>query len=368
MKTNELILLAAVAAVVACTPKPKSTTVIDGVIPAGLDEVWVTSVDSSIDTVVVAEDGKFHFEIPTDLTTLLSFVAGDCAIQLIPDGTPLNVVLSDSSYVDSAKPKKSLMERYKAYVEETYKMQEDFLSSVEEIYDDSGLDEMTKEEQVNSLAEEKMGEIKKYSLDILNAEKSNVLGLIALLNAAETLEDGELEQALGVLEAPMKNSPDIAVLSKGLNARNQTTPGDSMKDFSWENVKGFTRSGEPVTEYTSLSSYVGLGKYTLVDFWASWCQPCKAQVPYLQVAAETYPELLDVVSIAVWDEPSASIDTAKVHKMNWTLLTNAGKEATDAYGFDSIPTIILFSPDGVILERGLYGPEILDALSRHLDD
>lgn len=368
MKTNKLTILAAVVIFAACTPNPKPITIIDGEIPSGLDEVWVTSVDSQLDTVVAAEGGVFHFETPTDVTTLLSFVAGDCAIQVIPDGTPLKLVLSDSSYVNSDNPRKSVMERYTAYLDETCRMQEEFLEQAREIYDDSDLDEMVKEEQINSLAEEKMGQMKKYSLEVLNREKANIVGLVALLNAAEALEDEELEQALGVLAAPMKNSPDVAVLSKGLNARNQTTPGDTMKDFSWENVKGFTPSGDPVTEYTSLSSYVGLGKYTLVDFWASWCQPCKAQVPYLKAAAESYPEALDVVSIAVWDEPSASIDTAKVHNMDWTLLTNAGKEATDAYGFDSIPTIILFNPDGVILEKGLYGPEILEALSRHIGD
>lgn len=370
MKTRALIILAAAAIVAACGPKPKTATitVIDGEVPAGLDEVWVASADSKVDTSVVATDGKFHFEIPTDVTTLLSFVAGDCAVQLIPDGTHLNVVLADSSYVNSATPKKSLMERLKTYMDDTYRMQEEFTSGMEAIYDGSDLDEYAKEDQAEEFVKEKMNEIKTYSLDVLNREKDNVLGLIALLNAVEVLEDAELEQALGVLGTALKKNPDIAELTRGLNARNQTSPGEMMKDFSWENVKSYSSIGAPVTEYTSLSSYVGLGKYTLVDFWASWCAPCKAQVPYLKAAAETWPQMLDVVSIAVWDDPKASIDTAAVHGMDWTLLTNAGKEATDAYGFDSIPTIILFSPDGVILEKGLQGQDIIDAVSKHIDE
>ena len=110
---------------------------------------------------------------------------------------------------------------------------------------------------------------------------------------------------------------------------------------------------------SSLSDYVGQGKYILVDFWASWCGPCRREMPNIKSVWEKYHgDKFDVLSIAVWDNPSDSALAAEELGICWNQIVNAQKVPTTLYGIESIPTLILFAPDGKIVARGIRGPEI----------
>ena len=110
---------------------------------------------------------------------------------------------------------------------------------------------------------------------------------------------------------------------------------------------------------TRLSDYVGKGKYVLADFWASWCGPCREEIPNLIAAYEKYKSKgLAVLGIAVSDKPEATTQVIKELKIPYPQILNSQKIATDLYGIESIPEIILFAPDGTILTRGLRGEEI----------
>lgn len=108
-----------------------------------------------------------------------------------------------------------------------------------------------------------------------------------------------------------------------------------------------------------LSDYVGKGKYVLVDFWASWCGPCKAEIPNLINVYNRYKgEKFEVLGVATWDKPK---DTEKaVQQMNipYPQIINAQKAGSDAYGIVGIPQIILFGPDGKIIKRNLRGEAV----------
>ena len=114
-----------------------------------------------------------------------------------------------------------------------------------------------------------------------------------------------------------------------------------------------------------LSDYVGKGKYVLVDFWASWCSPCKAEIPNLIKVYEKYKgDKFEVLGVATWDKPK---DTEKaIQQMNipYPQIINAQKAGSDAYGIMGIPQIILFAPDGKILKRDLRGAAIEEELQK----
>ena len=117
----------------------------------------------------------------------------------------------------------------------------------------------------------------------------------------------------------------------------------------------------------SLSDFVGKGKYILVDFWASWCGPCKREIPNIKAAWEKYKgDNFDVLSVAVWDNPEDTAAAAAEHGVVWNQLVNAGKVPTDLYGIQGIPHLILFGPDGTILARGFRGEEIEATVAKFL--
>ena len=130
--------------------------------------------------------------------------------------------------------------------------------------------------------------------------------------------------------------------------------GDMFKDFS------ATYDGKT----TKFSDYVGKGKYVLVDFWASWCPPCRREIPNLINVYNKYKgEHFTVLGVATWDEPDDTRTAITELGINYPQMLNAKKAGSDAYGIQGIPEIILFAPDGRIVARGLRGEEIEKAVS-----
>ena len=118
-----------------------------------------------------------------------------------------------------------------------------------------------------------------------------------------------------------------------------------------------------------LSDYVGKGKYVLIDFWASWCGPCKKEVPNIIEVWNKYKNKNFVaVGIATNDKPDDTKASMKQLGIEYPQIMNNQGEASEPYGVTSIPQIILFGPDGTILRRGLRGPDIMSAVSHYLGD
>lgn len=116
-----------------------------------------------------------------------------------------------------------------------------------------------------------------------------------------------------------------------------------------------------------LSDYVGKGKYVLVDFWASWCGPCRAEIPNLLSVYEKYKgDNFEVLGVATWDAPEDTKTAIEQLGITYPQIMNAQKAGSDAYGINGIPQIILFGPDGTILKRNLRGAAIEDAVQEAL--
>ena len=145
--------------------------------------------------------------------------------------------------------------------------------------------------------------------------------------------------------------------AKMAEAMEKTAVGKMFTDFAAE-YNGKTQK---------LSDYVGKGQYVLVDFWASWCGPCRAEIPNLIAIYNKYKDKnVNVLGVAVGDKPEDSEKTIAEMGVNYPQIINAQNNGADEYGIQGIPHVILFGPDGTILERWLYGPTIEESVRKHL--
>lgn len=148
----------------------------------------------------------------------------------------------------------------------------------------------------------------------------------------------------------MLDSLTVASYKQKALSMEKTAPGQMFTDFSVKMSNGKT---------VKLSDYVGKGDYVVLDFFASWCGPCRREMPTLKGIYEKYNgKGLKVVGLAVWDEPADTKKCVKELALPWTIIDNAQSEATEIYGVSGIPHIIVFAPDGTILARDLRGNDL----------
>ncbi|MBO6028884.1 MAG: AhpC/TSA family protein [Bacteroidales bacterium] len=155
----------------------------------------------------------------------------------------------------------------------------------------------------------------------------------------------------------VRNHPDIVREHERLEQLERTAIGAMFTDFTIEH-------GNADGSSVRFSDYVGKGKYVLVDFWASWCGPCKEEMPFLKDVYKRFKgDKFEIVGIAVSDKRADTEAIVPELGITWPVIYDAQQIPTEIYGVNAIPHIILFGPDGRIVARELRGEKIAETLS-----
>jgi thiol-disulfide isomerase/thioredoxin len=112
------------------------------------------------------------------------------------------------------------------------------------------------------------------------------------------------------------------------------------------------------------------GKYVLIDFWASWCVPCRAENPYLLKA---YNELksknFEIVGVSLDDKKAAWLQAVQSDQMPWTQVSDVKGFKTEVavrFGITAIPQNVLLDPQGKVIAKDLRGPDVNTKIAAYL--
>lgn len=198
----------------------------------------------------------------------------------------------------------------------------------------------------------------------INDNRDNMLGAFVLNMVARQFYTSADE--LDAIMAKVKFSGEFRALDKirtALYYGEKTKAGNMFIDFG-----GFSLDGKPVR----FSDYAGNGKYLLVDFWASWCGPCKKEMPKVIEAYNKYAgDKFVVIGVNIGDKEEsfrAAVPELGIPYPQIFIPRNSKDEDNAAllYNVETIPHLMLIAPDGTILERGMHGAELEELISRSL--
>lgn len=274
----------------------------------------ITYGDSSIIASASVSGNKADFILPDSITSpTLASVVIDGRIRAFYIVEPGKAVLTDSMNVASGTP---MNERFSRLMTR--------LDSVE------ALDDMDKYVD--------------FAEKTYNENKDNALATYFGIEWLKYAEPSKIDSMMSQAPESFRNSRRTAYYLNFARLRAATAPGQKYTD-----VTGESADGAPI----SMASYIQPGKYTMIDFWASWCPYCIKELPEMVALRDKWKEKgFEIVGVAVRDKPEDTKTAIEKHGMTWPVVFNTERRAYDIYGFSGIPHHILLGPDGTIISRG----------------
>jgi peroxiredoxin len=199
------------------------------------------------------------------------------------------------------------------------------------------------------------------SIKYFKANKASLLSLFSFNRYTTFYADySKVENEFNQLPEWAKSSPDGQSILAIINGAKSTQVGTMAKYFSQKSSKG---------KNVSLKSFDG--KYILLDFWASWCGPCRKEHPNLiKIYEEFKDNNFDIISISLDSEIGNWQKAIIKDQLTWTQLSDLKGSQNDIalqYGVQSVPANFLINPKGIIIGKNLSTEQLNEKLKEILE-
>ena len=315
---------------------------------------------SRIDSTVV-ENGQFAFSIPATKEFMESTILVSHRRSL-REGASTRVIIEPDATL-----KATLTYDYKKcrvygsplnYINNVYSDKiieySDRMNVVREAGDDETLseaDRKAKEKEVEAI----YSEMVKFQQDFAYQNLDNILGAYLVSSYSMVFDKDFTAKCLAELPEKWNDYEGIIKLREALAVEAKTAEGQPITDFTMPDPKG---------KDVSLSQFIKKNKLTLVDFWASWCGPCRKAIPGVKALYEKYRKQgFGVVGVSFDSKKEAWVKAIKDLDLPWPQMSDLKGwdcAASDLYNIKAIPFTLLVTKDGTIVARNIDGEELLE--------
>lgn len=252
-------------------------------------------------------------------------------------------------------PNQAVYDEYRAMintmVQQQQKMQADYMAASQR---GDGQTMQAIQQEFQNLNARYVGNLKDFIRSHAKAEMSAYLLVSDLSN--ENIPSEHLIEAAGLIDPSLASNSHVQAANKKIATMRGTMVGYPANSFTMN-----TPEGKPV----KLTDYKG--RYVLIDFWASWCKPCRMENPNVVSAYNKYKDKgFTVLGVSMDSNKEAWMNAIKADNLTWQHVSDLkgwGNEAGILYGVKGIPQNFLLDKDGKIVAKDLRGPALDEKLA-----
>ncbi|MBX2931538.1 MAG: AhpC/TSA family protein [Chitinophagaceae bacterium] len=364
MKKYLIFILAAVS-IVACKTKDNGTFTVTGkILNTTSDTVYLEEIPFAAQKAIVIDsttlqNNSFNLKgiAPDERLFALTIHKGP-QILLVNDSKNIEVTLDVNNFKDyqvkGSKASSSLKQLFSDYDAQLTKVKKAY-TVLDSLQEKNANDSTLKLHFLQR--DNEMNKLNTIIIDFVAKTESPAACLQALGMATRSMDLEELQTLAAKAVGKFKDNGNIQKFTAMLKGEEYPLLNKQAPEIALNTPEGKT---------VKLSDYKG--KYVLVDFWASWCKPCRQENPHVVKAYNKYKDKnFTILGVSLDNDKKSWVDAIAKDNLTWTHISDLLQWDTpliEVYKFDGIPFNVLIDPSGKIIATGLRG----DALEKKLGE
>ncbi|WP_108868201.1 TlpA disulfide reductase family protein [Aquimarina aquimarini] len=338
--------------------------------------VYVNAISQSnrpiiIDSTVIQE-GKFQITLPAPESNdfnYLTFKNLQGNVLFLAENNPIEMTIFKDSMRSSIIKGGAENQLFFTYLSALKKYNKEKTELDTQLHIASKLGETEKTSTIAAQKQELIEQEKQFRKDLVNKNVNSLVSVMAItdLLKLKALSAEEARQKFTAINDTIKSSR----LGKNLNLIINNTMTASMQkktDIGYE-AQDFSA---PTPDGKLLSLKESMGKITIIDFWASWCRPCRMENPNVVKLYKKYHDKgLNIIGVSLDKKQQAWTKAIVDDKLDWYHVSNLQfwqEPIAKAYGVRSIPATFILDEKGNIIAKNLRGPALENKISELLEE
>ncbi len=359
-----LSVIGAAALLASCNNAPTDSFIIEGKV-TGLEDGTkvILKKQGEMDYIDVdsteVKNGIFEIKGKADEVSisLLSFGGEQMIVPFVLENGKISITF-DSSKLDEAKASGTPNnEDFYTFNQESGKIQKkimEFQQNSGQLFSNARETNDTKVmDSLMGINENMMKELEGYSVDFVKKNKSSFISMLILnqMTQGNSLETSEAMEIFKGMDAKVKETKAGKELKEFLDKNAKVAIGSKAPDFSGPSPEGKT-----------ISLKESLGKVTIIDFWASWCGPCRVENPnVVRIYNKYHDKGLNIIGVSLDKDGDKWKEAIEKDNLTWAHISNLlfwqDPIAAD-YSVRAIPATFILDENGIIVAKDLRGDEL----------